>query len=708
MYARSLLPWPLLLLLYVAAPLFLLDAHAEKSQTRASPPEQLRTGWPEAAATVRHASSIRAGSAATHWTNVAQNSSTLQEEGISAGDAHKSTDIVGCDMSLDALHNKTRVEGDSLFDDVTRHFILTLKATYHRLPKKIVDSPWGANKSFTLAQTAANRISGNAGVALQQMAYRFREKAGMEALLRERQDLDRLKWRCETAISAADKEIGGSRNAAYKSDFEKQLSFIKRRLGEIDKELESGGVTLKYLDTGLSGSRSLAEVRRLLSRDEVLVQIFDTPSIDPFPEESFIWAISDSDYRWVRSDLGTKDLTRDVAALRCGLDYTAWRGGGEATCQTLLGTSYSLAAYKAGAPLPFDSARAHKLYKSLFGEIEDFIKGKHLLIVPSGPLQQLPFQVLVTRPPQDASPRSVGWLVQDHPITVLPTVASFESLRKIAKPSAAPLPMAGFGNPLLEGPSNAYAPLAKLARERQWCPDKRWQQVAAAPDLRGGPATLDMPNGLANVAQVRTQVPLPETADELCAVATDLKAEPTEIRLGDRATEHEIKAMNARGELARYRIIHFATHGVMAGQLGGASEPGLILTPPRTATKDDDGYLTASEIMELKLDADLVVLSACNTAAGGAGNREALSGVARAFFYAQARALLVSHWEVDSDTTVQLVTTLMRQLSTDPKIGRAEALRRSMKALIENGSSVEARPAYWAPFVIVGEGGAGR
>src|SRR5262249_20826272 len=132
--------------------------------------------------------------------------------------------------------------------------------------------------------------------------------------------------------------------------------------------------------------------------------------------------------------------------------------------------------------------------------------------------------------------------------------------------------------------------------------------------------------GLVDVSSVRGQVPLPETADELCAVARDLKAEARDIHLGAQATEREVKRLNASGELARYRLLHFATHGVLAGQLDGANEPGLILTPPEKATEEDDGYLSASEIASLKLDADWVILSACNTAASSATSAEALSG----------------------------------------------------------------------------------
>jgi CHAT domain-containing protein len=138
--------------------------------------------------------------------------------------------------------------------------------------------------------------------------------------------------------------------------------------------------------------------------------------------------------------------------------------------------------------------------------------------------------------------------------------------------------------------------------------------------------------------------------------------------------------------------------------VGGNSEPGLILTPPDTATEEDDGYLSATEIAGLKLDADWVILSACNTAAGGGEEAEALSGLARAFFYAGARSLLVSHWSVDSNATVKLITQSLGIMATDKSIGRSEALRRSMLALINKGEPQEAHPAYWAPFVVVGEG----
>ena len=140
------------------------------------------------------------------------------------------------------------------------------------------------------------------------------------------------------------------------------------------------------------------------------------------------------------------------------------------------------------------------------------------------------------------------------------------------------------------------------------------------------------------------------------------------------------------------------------------NEPALVLTPPQHPTADDDGLLRASQVSQLRLNADFVLLSACNTAASdGTPGAEGLSGLAKAFFYAGAHSLLVSHWEVQSATAVKLTTGLIGALAKDASIGRAEALRRSMLAIIDNpAKESETHPAAWAPFVLAGEGGAGR
>jgi CHAT domain-containing protein len=197
--------------------------------------------------------------------------------------------------------------------------------------------------------------------------------------------------------------------------------------------------------------------------------------------------------------------------------------------------------------------------------------------------------------------------------------------------------------------------------------------------------------------------PLPESAAELRAVARRLGAAESDLKLGPAASETTVKGT----DLSVYRVVYFATHGLVGGEIASLAEPALALTIPKEPTELDDGLLTASEVAQLKLNADWVVLSACNTAAGDKPGAEALSGLARAFFYAGARALLVSHWQVDSDAAVRLTTSTFDALKKEPTIGRAEALRRAMLAMIEDPSNPwNAYPDYWGPFSIVGEGGA--
>ena len=342
--------------------------------------------------------------------------------------------------------------------------------------------------------------------------------------------------------------------------------------------------------------------------------------------------------------------------------------------------------------------------KASFGQIKDEIKGKKLLLVPSGPLTGLPFQVLLTEKPKPLIDYSdMNWLGTQHDLTILPSVASIKSLRRNAGDSQAANPFFGVGNPLLVGADGKD----KRAWEKQDCSfqDKPKPLKVAGWKVPEGIAKF-FRGGVVNLEDLRRQAPLPETADELCSVAKVLGADLNQVKLGKNATETNIKKLSNEGKLKQAKVLHFATHGLLAGEteslLKNKAEPSLMLTPPNKATDLDDGLLTASEITQLKLDADWVILSACNTASAEKPGAEALSGLAKAFFYAGARALLVSHWYVDSDATVQLITKSFEALRKDKTLGRAGALRVAMTDLIK--SDKYSHPAYWAPFVVVGEG----
>ncbi len=188
-------------------------------------------------------------------------------------------------------------------------------------------------------------------------------------------------------------------------------------------------------------------------------------------------------------------------------------------------------------------------------------------------------------------------------------------------------------------------------------------------------------------------------------MAKSLGVPDSELRLGKAANEAAVKDM----KLDQYRIVYFATHGLVAGEtklVANFAEPSLALTIPATVSDKDDGLLTGSEIAQLKLNADWVVLSACNTAAGDKPGAEALSGLAKAFTYAGARALLVSHWPVGDEAAARLTAGAFARLTNETDIGRAQALRLSMLEMIaDNSKPTNAYPAFWAPFFIVGDGG---
>ena len=299
-------------------------------------------------------------------------------------------------------------------------------------------------------QTAQWALGSEAAASLAEMAARGASHNTMlEALARERQDLV-AEWQKRDALrNAALGRAPDRRDAKAAADNLARTAAIAARVAKIDKQL-----AVQFPDYAALASAqplSVEETQAQLAENEALVLFIDSDDkFKPAPEESFIWVVTRTQVRWVRSELGTAALTREVQALRCGLDSAAWSDG---HCFKLVGQRGPR------APLPFDLARSHRLYEALFGKVEDLIKGKNLLLVLSGPLTQLPFQVLVTEPAASTDYRSAAWLVRSHALTVLPAVSSLKALRRISRPSAAKKPFIGFGNPLLAGLDAADLPM---------------------------------------------------------------------------------------------------------------------------------------------------------------------------------------------------------------------------------------------------------
>ncbi|MGF1640287.1 MAG: CHAT domain-containing protein [Rhodospirillales bacterium] len=344
-------------------------------------------------------------------------------------------------------------------------------------------------------------------------------------------------------------------------------------------------------------------------------------------------------------DLGERDAREFVALLRAPFD-------------TIVGAA-------------FDVPRAHALFRLLFGPVEQRLaRTKHLITVAAGPLLSLPFGVLVAEPPQvdDATDYTkVAWLARSQAITLTPSVQSFINLRTTARASRASRAMIGFGDFVPERDADA------ILRRRDLAEVCRQEMLAVAA----------MP-------------PLPNTATELRAVARALGGGGTVV-LGKDFTEQAV----AGAKLSDYRIVYFATHALLPFDFTCWPEPMLIASA--SSADDDDGLLVSSEILELDLDADLVVLSACNTGGpGGESGGESLSGLARSFFYAGARALMVTHWQIPDAPTVALMTSVFEALATGAAT-TAEAMKRGQTAMIEGARY--AHPLNWAAFSVIGDGG---
>ena len=333
-------------------------------------------------------------------------------------------------------------------------------------------------------------------------------------------------------------------------------------------------------------------MQSLLGEEEALVLFLDMLDMKPLPEESFVWVVTKSDVRWVRSDLGTPALTREVAALRCGLDAALWldaspwpettseqkrakaeQAARRQRCLDLLRTEPKY--YGDGRPrsdtLPFDHARAHKLYSALFGEVQDLIKGKHLLIVPSGPLTQLPFQVLVTKPPTSrrsscdrlARPRARHHRLACRLVLEGPAPRRQAQHRTKAddrlRQSAARRARRALREPCQARPREATLP-GRLS-----------QRVAALVELRGGVAAVETRGGLADVSLIKVQVPLPETADELCAVAAGREGGCPATSAS--APRRRSARSSGSARAASWRSIAWCTSPPTAFSLGSSTAP---------------------------------------------------------------------------------------------------------------------------------------
>lgn len=288
------------------------------------------------------------------------------------------------------------------------------------------------------------------------------------------------------------------------------------------------------------------------------------------------------------------------------------------------------------------SARA--LYDLLLAPAAAQLAGKRVLaIVPDGVLWRLPFEAL--------SSRDGKYLIERVACFYLPSITIYrDMLARQAKPSAVARTLAAFGNPAIDG-----------------------SQVKA-------------------VHRGLSLGPLPEAEEEVAAIAR-LWGPSTTVY-----TRNEARESAARTEMERARVVHFAAHGIFDD--GNPMYSQIVLA--REESSEHDGVLQAWELARLDLAADLVVLSACDTARGRYGAGEGLIGMSWALFAGGCPSTVVAHWSVSSQSTAQLMIAFHKTLSKSPSspFAKAEALRAAQLTLLRDART--AHPFYWAAFVLVG------
>lgn len=437
------------------------------------------------------------------------------------------------------------------------------------------------------------------------------------------------------------------------------LDAVGRELADLDLRLQRANP--KYAETISPPALKVSEAQRRLRPGEGLLFIVPTGA------DVHVFALSRTRVAWNRIEGGQADLETRIRALRCQVD--------DGAC----GIRRPITE---GHVAPFDLQMAYTLYRDLLVPVEGALAGvDRLFVTTSGAFGGLPLGLLPTAAPQArrGAPQALAataWLSDRYALTTLPSVASLRTSAPARRPADQRWTFVGYGDPAMSG----VAPGVR--------------RLADPKDLNGAFA------------------PLPGTADELRAMARTLGAPPASLRLGAKATETGIKTSF---DVTKAGVIAIATHGLLSYEVKGLNEPGLVLTPPDKATPEDDGVLTASEAAALDLSADWVILSACNTAGNdGTPGADNLSGLARAFLYAGARALLVSHWRVFDDSTAALTVQTLAIQKASPQLSKAQALQKAMRTVRTgrrpDGSALPgwrpewAHPAYWAPFVVIAAG----
>ncbi len=512
-----------------------------------------------------------------------------------------------------------------------------------------------------------------------------RDDAALGSMVAKRQVLSDEWQDNEKSLTLALAETGSAASQRRTALRDRQ-SEIEKRVKQIDADLQSGAP--EYFDFLKPDALTLKDTQKLLNEDEAILLV--VPGISG----THIFAVTKDDARWARSDWNDTRINDAVRRL-------LWDVGANVEVSAVDSANWS---EEGDGVYPFDRSTAFGLYQKIVAPVYELIVGKrHVFVAANGSLTGLPFGLLVTEQPtgEDGDPkdlRSTKWFADAHALVNIPSLQSLQFLRNYRKNSGAQdriLRFLGFGDPVLDGQSERRGG-GSTSRSRSNT------RGASSIFLEG---KTDLGTAIVDIGAIKSLSRLPGTAVEITALSSAFGKENSAIFLGDNATEARFRQL----DLQSVNVLAIATHGLIAGELSGNSEPGLVFTPPEAALPDDDGFLTASEITSLELNADWVILSACNTAAGdGSEGAPGLSGLARSFFFAGAQNLLVSHWPVRDDVAAKITVRTVEISRKNPSLSRAEAFQLAMQEIrndpgADSENDTWAHPNAWAPFTLIGD-----
>jgi len=509
-------------------------------------------------------------------------------------------------------------------------------------------------------------------------------------LIREKEDLENQLDAMYSALINAQHLDEGPDKKRITQNLKDTIIRLDRAASAINAEVEKRFP--KVRDYFNPKPARLDEAQKALRPGEALISVY------PARNKIHTWAVPyQGDAQYASSQIKKKNLTGLVANLRQSFVVEG--------------------ALTFGDIRPFDVGDAYFLFRHILEPVgKGWKAAENLHIIAADPLNQIPFSIMPTESVRIGAEkeglfsnyRSVPWIIRKYSITNQASATSFMLQRKLAKKEENRRAFLGFGDPIFN--------VVQVKQQERTIDQNENSPSSLNEPLKARGVRLTNRGSLDNKeirsASLEHLNRLPETAEEIRQIAAVLEAdEKQDIYLAEKASEHNVKTAGLKDR----KVIVFASHALLPGDLDGLDQAAIALSSPSVVGGEDDGLLTLEEISRLQLNADCVVLSACTTGTSDETGAEAINGLGQVFLYAGTKSVFVSLWPVETTSAKQLTTGFFQNRKKYKDHPMGKALQESMLNIIdhqalrdkESGKVISsyAHPLFWAPFILVGDWG---